>query len=202
MSSNHDVIQSSRINLVLLNAEALRFSLAGDTYALKHALNIVVPPEWFEATELMKLRLNQMMRQPEFQPWSVRAIIVRESDQMVGHIGFHTRPGAEYLHSIAPDGIEFGYSIFTKFRRLGYAREASMALMAWAYRRHSISQFVVTIDPGNIPSLNLALRLGFNKIGSHVDEVDGVEDIYRLDYRGLVSTPVHKQNLKRRGDKS
>lgn len=202
MNSIRDVIHSSRISLVLLDAEALRLSLAGDTEALEHALNIVIPPEWFEATGLMKLRLNQMMEYPEYQLWSLRAITLRETKQMVGHIGFHTQPGAAYLHSYAPDGVEFGYSVYPRFRRLGYAREASLALMKWAYSRHSISQFIVTIDPGNIPSLKLALSLGFNKVGSHVDDVDGLEDIYRLDYRGLVSTPVHNQYLEKRGDKS
>lgn len=183
MSVDDYHIQSKRLTLVLFDEEALRYSLAGDINALKYALSIVVPPEWFEQIELMKLRLSQMRQHPEFRPWSVRAIAVRETDQMVGHIGFHTRPGAGYLHSFAPDGVEFGYTVYPGFRRMGYAREASIALMEWAYRRHAISQFVVTIAPGNIPSLKLAAGLGFKKIGSHVDEVDGIEDIYRLDYR-------------------
>lgn len=188
---DQDLIQAERINLVLLNAESLRFSLEGDADALQQSLNIVVPPEWFQRTKLVKLRLDQVMRHPEFQPWSIRAIVLRDTNDMVGHIGFHTRPGAEYLHPFAPDGVEFGYSVYPRFRRLGYAREASIALMEWAYRVHSISQFIVTVAPANIPSLYLVLSLGFSKVGSHVDEVDGLEDIYRLDYHGLVSTPVH-----------
>jgi [ribosomal protein S5]-alanine N-acetyltransferase len=37
---------------------------------------------------------------------------------------------------------------------------------------------VLSISPDNTPSLRLAAALGFKKIGSHVDEDDGVEDIY------------------------
>lgn len=203
MSANNNLIQSSRLDLVLLDADALRHSLAGDIEALTQALNLSVPADWFGRTKLMKLRLDQIIRDPEFQPWSIRAMAVRQTAQMVGHIGFHTRPGAAYLHSFAPDGIEFGYSVFPAFRRLGYAREASVALMEWAYRLHSISQYVLTIDPDNIPSLKLALSLGFTKVGSHIDEVDGVEDIYRLDYSNLhlangttarVGSSLHKEN--------
>lgn len=32
--------------------------------------------------------------------------------QMIGHIGFHTQPGAPYLQEIAPAGVEFGYTVY------------------------------------------------------------------------------------------
>jgi len=41
---------------------------------------------------------------------------------------------------------------------------------------------VVSIRPDNIPSRRLAERFGFNRIGSHIDDEDGLEDIYELRY--------------------
>jgi RimJ/RimL family protein N-acetyltransferase len=101
---------------------------------------------------------------------------------MVGHIGFHTQPGADYLRELAPGGIEYGYTVFSAFRRQGYAREACEALMQWAYQAHQVTRFVVSIRPDNIPSRRLADQLGFKRIGSHVDEEDGLEDIYEVHY--------------------
>ena len=182
MSLTTNLIQSNRLNLVLLDSKALQFSLAEDSESLQNYLGVDVPTDWFAAKELMELRYQQIIRTPDYLPWSLRAIILRDKGMMIGHIGFHTQPGASYLHPFAPNGVEFGFSVFPDFRRNGYAREASLVLMAWAHQQQAVSEFILTISPDNISSLKLAQGLGFKKIGSHVDEVDGVEDIYRLDY--------------------
>jgi len=178
-----NMIHSNRLDLVLLESKTLKQSLAKDMEALQNTLGMDIPLDWFEAKELIELRYQQIIRDPEYEPWSLRAINLREIGKMIGHIGFHTRPGASYLHSYAPNGVEFGFTIFPEFRRNGYAREASLVLMEWAYEKHSVPEFVLSISPNNIPSLKLAQGLGFKKVGSQLDEVDGVEDIYRLDYR-------------------
>ena len=105
-------------------------------------------------------------------------MLLRREQRMIGHIGFHTRPGERYLDDLAPGGVEFGYTVFEKDRRQGYAREACVALMAWAHRVHGVTRFVVSIGPGNVASLELARGLGFKWIGSHLDEEDGPEDIF------------------------
>lgn len=105
-------------------------------------------------------------------------MVLREARRLIGHIGFHTGPGAEYLRELSPDGIEFGYTVFEEHRRRGFATEASDALMNWARTEHGFKHFVVSISPENVPSLALAAKFGFRKIGSHIDEVDGLEEIY------------------------
>ena len=54
--------------------------------------------------------------------------------------------------------------------------------MRWAYQVHQVTRFVVSIRPDNIPSRRLAEQFGFKRIGSHVDEEDGLEDIYEVHY--------------------
>ena len=97
---------------------------------------------------------------------------------MIGFIGFHTLPGAEYLNSYAPDSVEFGYTIFPDYRGKGYASEAAQALMDWATREHQVTRFVVSISPMNQPSLRIAQKLGFRKVGSFNDPEEGVEDVF------------------------
>jgi len=188
LNPNTDPIQSNRLDLVLLDSRALQYSLAEDSDALRNFLGADIHPDWFAAKALIELRHQQINRTPEYRPWNLRAIVLREKGMMIGHIGFHTQPGASYLHPYAPNGVEFGFTVFPDFRRNGYAREASLALMEWAHQQQAVSEFILTISPVNIPSLKLAQGLGFKKIGSHVDIVDGVEDIYRLDYQHLRTT--------------
>lgn len=68
--------------------------------------------------------------------------------------------------------------MFEEYRRQGFAYEAAGALMNWARTEHGVKRFVVSISPENTPSLALAAKFGFRKIGSHIDEVDGLEEIF------------------------
>ena len=125
-------------------------------------------------------RLKQMRENPVLEPWLLRAVGSRETKTMIGHVGFHTLPGPEYLDPYAPGSVEFGYSIFPDHRRKGHASEAVQALMDWATRAHNVTRFIVSISPANEPSLRLAQRFGFSKVGSVTDEEGNVEDIFLL----------------------
>ena len=104
---------------------------------------------------------------------------------MVGHIGFHDQPGADYLREWSPGGVEYGFTVFSAHRRKGYAREASLALMRWAHDHHRVTEFVTTISPSNVASHALVADLGFVRVGSHVDEIDGVEDVLVLNFTAV-----------------
>ena len=158
----------------------LEASLAGDEVSAARLLKLSIPADWFRKGELIKLRLGQLWRQPALQPWLLRAMSLRQQKLMVGYIGFHTGPDPDYLRDVAPGAIEFGYTVFPAFRRQGYAREACAALMTWAFQKRHVRGFVVSIRPDNTASLGLAQSFGFKRIGSHMDEVDGLEDIYEL----------------------
>ena len=173
-------IQSARLDMIPMTPEFLQASLDGDLAAAASIIGLTIPADWLEESDLMRIRLADLRADPGLQPWLLRAIGLRSERLMIGHIGFHTRPGAAYLADLAPDGVEFGYTIFPRFRRQGYAREAAQALMDWAAREQGVTRFVVSISPQNLPSLGLAQQLGFQRIGSHVDEEDGPEDIFEL----------------------
>ena len=183
-------IQSDRLDLITLTPAFLRASLDGDPCQAENLIQLSLPPGWPVCTEpgwpdcrdLLSLRLQQIEDEPTIQPWLLRAIAPRDSRVMAGYIGFHTTPGAEYLQPYSPGAVEFGFTVFPAYRRQGYAREASCALMSWAHQSHGITRFVMSISPYNAASQSLAESLGFVRIGSHLDEVDGVEDI--LEYNG------------------
>jgi RimJ/RimL family protein N-acetyltransferase len=54
------------------------------------------------------------------------------------------------------------------------------AFIAWA-KTQGLEGVILSIQPGNAPSLALAAKFGATKIGSQIDERDGPEDIYYFD---------------------
>lgn len=177
------IIRSDRLDLVSLPAEALRLSLARDRERLERILGLSLPAFWFDQGDLIERRLAQVTADPAYGPWGIRAIVRRDASQVVGIINCHTKPGDPYLRDIAPQGVELGFRVFEPFRRRGYAREACEAVMRWAHQVRGVDAFVLSIAPDNEPSLAIARRLGFVRVGSHVDEIDGPEDVYRLQAR-------------------
>ncbi len=166
-----------------MTPQFLEASIAGDVDAAARLIGLAVPPAWFEETWLMQLRLDDLRYNAALQPWLLRAVGLRETSTMIGHIGFHTAPDPEYLRELAPGGVEMGYTIFPEYRRHGYAREACAAMTNWAQRAHAVRRFVLSISPDNTPSLRIAQHFGFQQIGSHMDDEDGEEIVFerRLD---------------------
>jgi RimJ/RimL family protein N-acetyltransferase len=175
---NSSIIYSERLRLMPMTPSFLSASLSGKRQAAAESIGLTLSDEWFTEQRLMDIRLAQLEHDPSLQPWLLRTIALRHEPVMLGHIGFHSHPAPDYLHDFAPQGIEFGYTVYLPFRRQGYASEACAALMDWATAVHHITQFVLTIAPDNTPSQRIAQRFGFVKVGEHVDEVDGLEEIF------------------------
>ncbi len=165
-----------------MTPQFLQACISGDLLSATQALGTTVPPSLLRINDILELRLRQLNNDPDFQPWLLRAICLRETNTMIGFIGFHTRPDPQYLHQWLRDAVEFGFEIFSAFRRQGYAREAALALMAWAHTINGVNRFVLTITPQNQPSQALAAKLGFKRIGSHMDVIDGLEDVLAVEY--------------------
>jgi [ribosomal protein S5]-alanine N-acetyltransferase len=173
-----DIIHSTRLDLIAMSPAFLEASFKGDLETASRLVGLDVPPQWLEAKWLMEMRLIKLRENPALESWLLRAVGLRETKTMIGFIGFHTLPGADYLNSYAADSVEFGYTIFPDYRGMGYASEAAQALMDWATREHGVTRFIVSISPTNEPSLRLAQKFGFRKVGSFTDPEDGVEDVF------------------------
>jgi RimJ/RimL family protein N-acetyltransferase len=173
-------LASARLELVAMNAEFHEASLAGDRARTEALLGAQVPADWPEP-RYARHWLRLLRNDASLERWLARALVLREERRMIGHAGFHSAPAPEYLRELLPGGIELGYTVFARDRRRGYAREAVLALMAFA--RHedpALTGFVASIAPANAPSLSLVQRLGFEKIGEHEDAEDGIEHVYAL----------------------
>ena len=177
------ILRSHRLDLVSMGPALLEALLADDRARAAQIGGFQIPDDLILSKRTFEMRLRQIRANPEVQPWLLRAIVIRESRMMCGRIGFHTAPGPEYLRDLAADGVEIGYSIGEPFRRRGFAKEAALTLMRWAFEIHQQRSFIVSIAPDNVASMAMARSMGFREIGSHIDEEDGLELIFerRLD---------------------
>ena len=177
------ILRSDRLELVSMGPALLEALLAGDRAGAAQIGGFHIPDDLVLSKRTLQRRLRQIRANPGVQPWLLRAIVIRASGTMCGRIGFHSEPGPEDLHDVAPDGVELGYAIGERFRRQGYAKEAALTLMRWAFETHHQRSFVLSIAPDNVASLAMARALGFREAGSHMDQEDGLELYFarRLD---------------------
>ena len=178
------ILRSDRLELVSMGPALLEALLAGDRARAAQIGGFHIPDDLTLKEQTLQRRLRQLRANPGLQPWLLRAIVIRETRTMCGRIGFHSEPGPQDLRDVAPDGVELGYAIGEPFRRQGYAKEAALTLMRWAFETHDQRSFVLSIAPDNAASLAMARSLGFREVGSHMDAEDGLELYFtrRLDH--------------------
>jgi RimJ/RimL family protein N-acetyltransferase len=173
-------IETDRLTLRLLPVAALEATVSRDRNTVSRIVGCAISEDWSDVADLAKIRLEQLAANSGYLPWSIRAVILRNSNVAVGYANFHAGPAPHEQFPAANNMAEIGYTIFAPYRRQGFARETLAALLHFA-RNNGADQAVVSIAPDNEPSLRLAAGFGFTKIGSQMDEIDGPEDVFLLN---------------------
>jgi len=174
-------IETARLLLRLIPPQAVHAALSGDVKTLERDIAATVPADLLEEPDVLRHAQARLAEDARYLPWSARAIVLKQSREMIGHVRFHSRPDPEYLRPYARHAVEFGYAVFDAHRRRGYAEEALTGLMQWARRVHGVGRFVASVSPVNEPSTKLVAKLGFEKVGEYADPIDGIEYVYLLD---------------------
>jgi RimJ/RimL family protein N-acetyltransferase len=132
-----------------------------------------VPADWPDATDQGHLRmwLDEMAARPEHAVWRARALVPKgRTARMIGHAGFHGPPDDKGM-------AEIGYTIFEPYRGQGYATEAARRLMEFAAEL-GVKTLRASVAPGNAPSLAVVKKLGLERVGEQIDEIDGLEYVF------------------------
>ena len=170
-------IETTRLILRLVPLTGLAATAAKDRSAARRIIGMELPEAWFDEAWVSELRLKQWTEDPSYGSWSVRAIGLKDTGQIIGNMNCHHVPMPFLIAGEAMLAVEMGYTIFEPWRRRGFASEAIQGFTRWAATQ-GLQALVLSISPDNTASLNLAQKLGGEKIGSQVDETDGPEDIY------------------------
>lgn len=173
-------IATKRLVLVPVHPAALRNLVAGDRPAAESILELTLPADFPTDNErkgFLSIQLTRMEASPERRDWMAR-LMVSERHGVVGHCGFHGPP--EIIGR-----AEIGYTVFEAFRGRGFAKEASIALVDWAFKQGERLVYA-SVAPDNAPSLAVVKAVGFAQVATQEDDVDGLELVFAISPQQLV----------------
>jgi [ribosomal protein S5]-alanine N-acetyltransferase len=88
--------------------------------------------------------------------WGMFQIILRETGEVIGDIGFHGPPDESGT-------VEIGYGIVEQYRGRGLAGESAVAICALAWSRPEVSRIIAQTDEDNAASAGVLRHAGFRE---------------------------------------
>lgn len=101
--------------------------------------------------------------------WGMFEIILRETGQVIGDIGFHGPPDEAGT-------VEIGYGIVEQYRGRGLAGESAVAICGLVWSRPEVARIIARTEQGNAASAGVLRHAGFREDGV----IDGLRN-YSLD---------------------
>jgi RimJ/RimL family protein N-acetyltransferase len=90
--------------------------------------------------------------------WGMFQIVLRETGEVIGDIGFHG----------PPDGtgtVEIGYGIVEQYRGRGLASESAVAICGLAWSRPEVTRIIARTEMSNAASAGVLRHAGFREDG-------------------------------------
>lgn len=145
-------LSTERLELVACKPE-LADVLPYDRGRAEEILEAALPEGWPDE-ELLGLLPITGKSAPGYGIW---VVVDPARGVVVGSAGFVGDP---------QDGeVELGYGIHPSYRRLGYATEASKALVQWALAQEDVREVVAECEQSNIASVRVLEKVGMERIG-------------------------------------
>jgi RimJ/RimL family protein N-acetyltransferase len=165
------VLHGPRLDLVLVSVEQLLARAASEgPVPLGHPdPHDVLHPD----RSPLHHRVPQVTSDPSVNPWLVRLAVLRDTDEIVGLVGFHDRPDARGM-------VEIGYRVLPAYRRRGLAREMAMTMWSYAASRPDVRVLRATVAPDNAASRAVIEAAGLVHVGEQLDPEDGLELVYEI----------------------
>lgn len=118
-------------------------------------------------------RFDHMLAVCEVVPFAKQPIVERTSGLVVGYTG------VDYFTFEGEERLEWGYRLVPESRGLGYATEASQALLAGAGEWFT-GELIAMINPANHASQNVCQKLGFAFLKQAPVNNGDIADFYTL----------------------
>lgn len=101
----------------------------------------------------LSIQLRALRVDPAEVPWRIRLMVLRDEQRVIGSIDVKGPPG--------PDGtVDMGWGVEATYRGRGFATEAARAVLAWLLAQPDVRRVTARIQPENLPSIQVARRLG------------------------------------------
>ena len=109
-----------------------------------------------------------LMAKSDELPWAKRAVVLRDGDILIGQVRLSPYHNWTYRWEGEPDPlfnaleVELSFAFGTAYWGQGYAYEASLAMIAYAFEALCLPRLVGGTGPDNIRSIRLHRRLGYS----------------------------------------
>jgi [ribosomal protein S5]-alanine N-acetyltransferase len=90
--------------------------------------------------------------------WGMFQIILRETGEVIGDIGFHGPPDEAGT-------VEIGYSIVEQYRGRGLVGESAVAICGLAWSRPEVTRIIARTEESNAASAGVLRHAGFREDG-------------------------------------
>jgi RimJ/RimL family protein N-acetyltransferase len=166
------VLRTARLRLVPLDADSMRL-LAEDWSGLQGRLGARPSPPWIvdpRALDAAQRHRAAMLRDPgSWLWWTFWQIVLVAERTSVGMIDFKGPPGMAGV-------VTLGVSLAPARRGVGYATEATRALVTWAFRQPGVRAIEAETAAGNARAHRVLGKLGFAPAGRIVAGMAGHGD--------------------------
>jgi [ribosomal protein S5]-alanine N-acetyltransferase len=156
--------ETERLRLI---AGTKRLAKAGRA-KLAELLEADVTQSWPPAimADAMPLWAERLDAQPDLAGWLYWYVILKdeegEEDVLIGSIGFNGLDGETGT-------LLMGYCILPAFQSNGYATEAALELLGWAFERPGVRRVAARTFPDNIASMKVLERIGTRQVHDRSD---------------------------------
>jgi RimJ/RimL family protein N-acetyltransferase len=162
------IITTARLRLIPTTEAHLRAALAGND-ALATAMGRMVPgswpPEHFDKAAI-QFTLDWLRKHPADAKWGFYCVELPASDNdkgtLVGAGGFKGAPDADGI-------VEIGYSVLPEFQRRGYALEAVLGWVGFAFAQPKVRMICAHTLASGAASIGVLKKAGFKMVGRGYD---------------------------------
>ncbi|GFZ88389.1 N-acetyltransferase [Compostibacillus humi] len=112
----------------------------------------------YELGPHIKMYLAELKSDPTLLGWGVWFVIDKDTNTVIGDIGFKGKPNMEKT-------VEIGYGIKSSARNKGYATEAVKEIIAWAFSSDEVATVIAECREDNYPSMKVLEKLNMEQTG-------------------------------------
>lgn len=175
-------LRTKRLELIAASADLLRAEISNrDRFTrLIEARAPRTRGQEPDHQETMENMAQALEKRPEQDGWWCWYFVLHNRvtghRMLIGDGGFKGPP--------ADDGtVELGYSLLQPYRNRGYTTEAVKALVSWAFRHPEVTRVIAEAQLGNIASISVLKKAGFNEVGPGSQRSHIRFEMARQDFR-------------------
>lgn len=101
--------------------------------------------------------IKKNQKRYEEDGYGLWGVCLKETDELIGDCGLVKQRVDRRTE------VEIGYHINKKYWSKGYATEAAEGCKEYGFYQLGLNHLISIIDPGNVPSIRVAEKIGFTK---------------------------------------